>query len=98
YVDVSVYLVVHGTGFDDARPTDKAWHAPASFPVSVLLTAERRDTTIRPSHFFGAVVGGVHDDRVICDTQLIDLVKKLSYHSVMLNHAVRFKAKTSFTN
>src|SRR5208337_2004419 len=56
HVDVSVDIVVDCSWFEDAWPTDKAWHTPASFPVSVLLTTERRDTTIWPTHLLSAVV------------------------------------------
>src|SRR5271169_498422 len=48
-------------------------NAPSAFPVGVLLRSEGRVGAIRPGVVLWAVVGGVHDDGVVGDTQRIEL-------------------------
>src|SRR4029077_7697294 len=69
-------------------PADEAGHTPATFPVGVLLTAERAGGAVRPRIVLGAVVGGVHNDGVVGDTQLIELGENLTDLLVMNDHPV----------
>src|SRR5262245_29689991 len=86
-------VVEHRAGLDHAGPTDSAGHAVSTFPVGVLLASERRLTTIGPSELLGAVVGGIHHDRVVLETQLTELVKQLADVAVVLDHTVRINAE-----
>ena len=63
-------------------------HAPCAFPVGVFLAAERCIGAIGPSVVLWAVVGGIHDDGVIGDAQLIDLVEDLADLLVVGDHPV----------
>ena len=65
-----------------------ARHAPAAFPVGVLLAAERRVGAIRPGVVLGAVVGGIHDDGVVGDAQLVELVEHLADLLVVGDHPI----------
>ena len=60
----------------------------AAFPVGVLLGAERRGGSIWPGVVLRAVVGGIHDDGVVGDAQLIEFVKYLADLLVVNNHAI----------
>ena len=80
--------VQHRAGLDLARPAHEARHAPAAFPVGVLLAAERRVGAVRPGVVLRAVVGGVHDDGVVGDAQLVELVEHLADLLVVDDHAV----------
>src|SRR5215212_7803430 len=60
---------------DLARPADKAWYAPSTLPVGVLLAPERRVCAVRPSIVFRPVVGRVHDNGVVGDSQFFELVE-----------------------
>ena len=75
-------------GLDLARPAHEARHAPAAFPVGVLLAAERRVGAVRPGVVFRSVVGGVHDDGVVGDAQLIELVEHLADLLIVDDHAI----------
>ena len=66
----------------------KHGHAPAAFPVRVLLAAERRSRAVRPGVVLGTVVGRVHDDRVVGDPQLVELVEHHADLLVVHDHAV----------
>ena len=70
-----------------------AGHAPAALPVGVLLAAERRRAAVGPAHHLGAVVGRVHDDGVVGDAELVELVEQLADVAVVLDHAVGIDAE-----
>ena len=80
--------VQHRARRDLARPAEERRHAPCAFPVGVLLTAERRIRAIRPGVILRAIVSGIHDDGVIGDAQLIDLVEDFSDLFVVGDHTV----------
>ena len=50
--------------------------------------AERRDAGVRPTVVVRAVVGGIHDDRVVGDAELIELVQHLADVLVVGDHHV----------
>src|SRR6185295_19905686 len=64
-------LVRYHSCRDLARPTHDLGHPKCALPVGVLLTAERRGARVRPAVFMRAVVGGIHHDGVLGDTQLV---------------------------
>jgi hypothetical protein len=63
------------TRLDNARPPHHARHAPAAFPVGVLLAAERARPAVRPARLLGAVVGREDDHRVVGQAQFVQLVE-----------------------
>ena len=88
HVLVRTDVVDDRAGLDDAGPADQRRHAVAAFPVGVLLTAEHRRAAIGPAHAFRAVVGGIHDDGVLFEAQLLELGEHLADMAVVLDHAV----------
>ena len=76
------------SSFDFAGPAHETRNAPRAFPVCVLLAAERCVGAIGPSVVLGAVVGGIHDDCVISNAQLIDLVQHFSDLLVVGHHPI----------
>ena len=66
----------------------KAGNAIGAFPVRVLLAAERRRAGIRPGVVVRAVVGRVHDDRVIGDAEIVHQLQQFADMHVVLDHAV----------
>src|ERR1017187_2900549 len=72
-------LIGDRTRLDHTRPADRAGHAPAAIPVRILLAAKRSAPAVGPAQFFGAVVGRVHHDGVVGNTQLVELIEELSY-------------------
>ena len=81
------------SGLDHARPADERRHAEGAFPVSRLLALERRGAAIGPGEDFGAVVGGVNDDRVVGDAEVVELLEQLADVTVVLDHAVGIEAQ-----
>ena len=66
---------------DDAGPPDDAGDAVPALPVRVLLAAERRRAAVGPAHALGAVVGRVHDDGVVRDPEVVELLEKPGRHA-----------------
>ena len=66
----------------------------AAFPVGVLLAAKWRLTTVRPGEFLGAIVGRVHDDRVLGEAQIVQCLEHLTDRTVMFDHTVGIDAET----
>src|ERR1700722_8267710 len=81
-------LVADSARLDDTRPTNRAGYSPTAFPVGVLLAAEHCGSPIWPGHDFGTVVGGVHHNGVVGDSQFIELGEQLSDLAIMFDHAV----------
>ena len=71
-----------------AGPAHHRRHAERAFPVGVLLAAERRRRRVRPGKLIGAVVGGVDDDRVVGDAQIVKRLQQLADVAVVLDHAI----------
>ena len=90
-------LVDLGSRRHQSRPADHRRHAIAAFPVGVLLALERRCAAIGPGECLGAVIGGVNDDRVVGDAEVVELLQDLPDLSVVLHHAVRIDAETGLS-
>src|SRR3974390_2277027 len=73
-VDVRHDVVIDGAGLDDTWPADQARHAETAFPRGSLLAEERSGTTVGPGHFFSPVVGAVHNNRVIGQAEIVELL------------------------
>src|SRR3954464_15965592 len=84
-------------GLDLARPAKEAWYAPSTLPVGVLLAPERCVCAVRPSVVLRPVVGRVHDNGVVGDSQFFELVE---YHPdllVMDDHAIAIRVLSALT-
>ena len=81
------------SGLDHAGPADERRHAEAAFQVGGLLAPERRGAAIGPGEDFGPVVGGVDDDGVVGDAEIVELLEKLADVAVVLDHAVGIDAQ-----
>ena len=57
---------------------------------------ERRRAAVRPGHHLRAVVAGVHDDGVVRDAEVVELLEQLADLAVVLDHAVRIEAQAGF--
>src|SRR5262249_28133381 len=75
-------------GFHYAGPTHHHRDAHATFPGGTFLTMEGRHSAVRPKCNLRAIVGGVENDRVVGDTQIVELLEELTDHAVVLDHAV----------
>ena len=69
-------------------PADEGGHAVGAFPVGVLLAAEGHRAGIGPGVVVRAVVGGVLDDRVVGEAEVVDQLEQLADVQVVLDHAV----------
>ena len=87
-VEVRHDVVVNRAGFDVARPSHHRGHAVGAFPVGVLLAAEGRHGRVRPGVHVRAVVGGIHDDGVVGDAQVIQGLEHRADVLVVVNHRV----------
>ena len=65
-------IINDSAGFDGAWPLDGGWYAKAALPLGGLLVTEHRGTAVGPAEELCAVVGGIHDDGVVCDPQLVE--------------------------
>ena len=81
-------LVRDRTSLDLAGPAYELRHAVGALPAGVLLAAELRGAGIGPRVAVRAVVGGVDDDSVVGDAELIDQVEDLAHVLVMVDHRV----------
>src|SRR3954447_22312982 len=82
---------------DLARPANEAWYAPSTLPIGVLLASERRVRAVRPRVVLRPVVGRVHDNGVVGDSQFFELVE---YHPdllVMDDHAIAIRVLSALT-
>ena len=75
-------------GLDDAGPADRGRDAESTFPLRGLLAGEHRRAAVRPGEYFGAVVGGIHDDGIVFDAQFLELGEQLANHPIVFDHAV----------
>ncbi len=75
-------------GLDMRRPAHEHRDAERAFPVRVLLAAERRHCAVRPRVHVWAVVGRVHDERVVGDAELVEQVEHLSDIFIVIDHRV----------
>ncbi|MNP02628.1 hypothetical protein D3C76_944860 [compost metagenome] len=70
------------------RPANDGRNAKTTFPVSVLLAAKRCDARIRPLVEVHAVVGGVNDNGIVGDAQIIEFFQQLTHMTIVLEHAI----------
>jgi hypothetical protein len=91
--------VHHGDDFvrnlarrDPGWPAHHHRHPVAAFPTAVLFASVWGVAAVRPQGQFGAVIGGIHNDGVVGDTQLVQLVEQLADMTVMLHQSVGVKA------
>ena len=89
HVLVRADLVDDGARLDDAGPLEDAGHTVAALPVGVLLAAEGRRAAVGPAQGFGAVVSGIHENGVVRNTQVIELLEELADVAVVLDQAIR---------
>ena len=66
----------------------KHGHAVGAFPVRVLLAAERRGAGVGPGVVVRAVVGGILDDGVVGEPEVVDQLEQFADLHVVLDHAV----------
>ena len=71
-----------------------AGHAKTAFPGKSFFTSKRLIAALRPGEDFGAVIGREHDDRVIGDSEFVQLVEQSADHIIQFHHAVREDAVT----
>ena len=88
-------VIVDRAGLDHAGPTDDQRHAEAAFPGRALLAVERCDAAIGPTPRFRAVVGAVDHDRVVVDSEFLQLVQEQADVAIMFHHAVGIESDTS---
>ena len=81
-------LVRDDAGRDLAGPADHLRHAEGAFPVGVLLATERRHPPVRPRVHVRTVVGAVDDDRVLRESELVQLVQQGADDLVVVDHRV----------
>src|SRR5262245_35147190 len=86
-------VVDPGARWHQTRPAYQRRDAVATLPVGVLLSPERRRSSIRPGKSFGAVVRGVDHDRVVANAELVEFPQELANLSIMLHHAIRIDAE-----
>src|SRR5262249_7251875 len=86
------HLIGYLTRLDFARPAEHRWHPVGSLPVCVFLAAEWRHTCVWPAVHVRAVVGRVHNERVVRDTKLIQHLEHSADVFIMVNHRVVVRA------
>ena len=88
------HAVVNRAGFDHPRPSNHAWHTKTTFPTCSFFSTKRGAAAIRPGHHFGAVVGGVNNDGVVRNSEIIQFFEQLTDMTVVFDHSVRFNSET----
>src|SRR5260221_13184070 len=73
-------------GRDFPGPTNQTGDAKTSFPGRALFAAEWGIATIGPKKKLIAVVGGIDDDCVVRDAEVVNLLEDGAYLLVMLDH------------
>ena len=68
-------------------------YSETAFPVGGFFPAEGGGTAVRATHYLRTVVGGVDDDRVIHDAQIVEFLEQLADHPIVLDHPVGFQSK-----
>ncbi|MND76385.1 hypothetical protein D3C80_680320 [compost metagenome] len=66
----------------------------AALVGGAFLAQERRGAAVRPGDLLRTVVGGVDDDGVVGDAEVIQLLQQFADVVVVLDHAVRIQADT----
>jgi hypothetical protein len=84
-----------GAGLDHPGPADDGRDAPAAFPFGVLFAAERGDPCIGEETDHRAVVGGVDDDGVPGQAEIVHGLEQLANQRVVLDHSVDIETRNS---
>ena len=84
--------IQHRACLDLARPAHEGRHAPAAFPVGVLLSAEWGDAGIRPGVVVRPVIRRVHHDGVFGNAEFIELVQHHADVLIMGHHGIVIEA------
>ena len=87
-VQVAHDLVGDRAGLDLPRPPHHGRHAVRSLPVRVLLVAEGGHARVGPAVPVRPVVGGVHDERVVGDAEVVEELEELADPLVVIDHRV----------
>ena len=74
--------VQHLSWLDFSRPAHQERSPEAAFPSEPLLATERCRATIGPAELFGTVIGGKYDNRVVGDTELVELGKQFADYPI----------------
>ena len=82
------HFVADFTCLDFTRPAHDRRDPEGTFPVGVLLVAERRGCRVRPGELVGPVVGGVDHDGVVGELQVVEGFQQFADVAVMLKHAI----------
>ena len=80
--------VEHLTRRDAPRPAHHGRHPVGPLPVGVLLVPEGRHAGVRPAVHVRSVVGRVHDDRVVGELVLVEVVQHRPDQLVVVAHRV----------
>ena len=75
-------------GRESAGPAHESRHPISAFPVGVLLASKWRGAGIGPGVVMRTVVGRIHHDGVVGDTQFVQLLEQGTNHRIVLHHAV----------
>ena len=75
-------------GRDAGRPAHHRRDAVGALPVRVLLVAVRGHPGVGPGVHVRTVVGGVHDDRVLGDAELVEQIEQITDQVVVVEHRV----------
>ena len=88
HILVSANFIDHRAGLDHSRPANEGGNAISALPLGVFLATEHGGSSIRPSECLGAIVGGIHDDRIVIQAKFFELGENLADLAVVLDHAI----------
>ena len=80
--------VERGARREVTGPLDEARYAVSAFPTGILLTVKGRGAGVRPRVEVRAVVGGVLDDGVVGEAEVVNELEQFADVQVVLDHAV----------
>ena len=86
-------FIDHRAGFDDAGPTDDGGDAVSTFPLGIFFASEHRGAAVWPGEGFGAVIGGVHDDGIFVEAELLEFGEDLADMAIVFDHAIGVDAE-----
>lgn len=70
------------------RPADQAGHTESPLPVGVLLASKWGRAGVRPGVLVRPVVGGVENDGILGDPEVVHSLQDFADRRIMLDHAV----------
>ena len=69
------HVIENGARRNSARPADHRRHPKAALPISIFFASEGGNGCIWPGVEVRPIVRAVKDDRVVGDTQLVELIE-----------------------